>query len=268
VRTAVSDIRLGTSGSTGGLIRLVRQGRFAATLVLGLAVLLPLRAVELIVCGRAPSRVASLFHRVLLNGLRIQVEVDGTVARDGLIVANHISWTDILVLGAAVPAVFVAKAEVRGWPLLGWLARLNPTLFVRRDARAAISVQVAEVAAALDRGPVTLFPEGTTGDGSDVLPFRPGLFAAAEGHRVQPVAITYRPAGRPWRSGELAEFAWDGDKDFWPHLLEVAGGPPRHCRIVALSPIGAGRNDRKVLAASCRALIRGRLGSVTHRSGT
>lgn len=244
---------------------LARQARFLVALIFGLATLLPVRLAELLIRGSSPSRVTSLFHRVLIRGLRIEIELDGELARDALLVANHVSWTDILVLGGSVPTSFVAKAEVRRWPLLGLLARLNPTLFVRRDARTAVPAQVAEIASALARGRVALFPEGTTGDGSDVLPFRPALFAAAAGRRIQPVAILYRPAGRAWRPGELGGFAWDGDKEFWPHLLAIAGGRPTRCRVMALPPIHAGQYDRKALAILCRSLIRERLETPSER---
>lgn len=244
-------------------LRHIRVARFTAVFGIGLVTLLPLRLVELAVRGPAPSRVASLFQRVLLWGLRLEARLDGRVAAHALVVANHISWIDILALGAVAPATFVSKADVRGWPLLGLLARLNPAVFVRRDARAAVPAQVAAIAAALAHGRVTLFAEGTTGDGSGVLPFHPALFAAATtttGCVVQPVALLYTPQGRDWRPSELADFAWDGDKAFWPHLLAVAGGPPTRCLIAALAPIEAG-SDRKLLANRCRTAIAARLGS-------
>ena len=224
-------------------------------LVGGLVVLLPIRLLTFALVADRPSLLGTLYLRTLLWGLRIRVETRGTFAENSLIVANHISWTDVLVLGAIRPTLFVAKSEVRNWPLLGFLARLNGTLFVRRDARQLAREQVATVTNALARGPVAIFPEGTTGCGAQVLPFKPTLFAAATGHHVQPVSIQYRPRGRDWAPGELARFAWDGEKEFWPHLLEISGGRPIECLVIAHSPMTATPDGRKPLAKICRQII-------------
>lgn len=233
-----------------------RRARLFVVLAVALLLLLPPRLIGDRLAPRRTSLTGVLFQRLLLWGLRIRVHASGYLDSRALIVANHISWTDILVLGSLRPAAFVAKSEVRGWPLLGLLARLNGTLFVPRGERASVARQVAELSEALARGPVVLFPEGTTGDGSEVLPFRSTLFAAASGGRVQPVSIAYRPRGRDWGAGELARFSWDGDKAFWPHLIEVSGGEAIDCHIIAHKPMTACARDRKALAIMCRDIVR------------
>jgi 1-acyl-sn-glycerol-3-phosphate acyltransferase len=236
-------------------LRVGRRARLFAVLTISLAVLLPIRLVTHRLSPRSASWIGVLFFRSLLAGLRIRVRLEGLIADDALVVANHISFTDILALGASRPMAFVAKSEVRGWPLLGMLARLNATIFIERGAPRTIDRQVEALATALAKGPVALFPEGTTGNGAQVLQFRPALFAAAEGRRVQPVAIAYRPRGRDWEPGELAAFAWDGDKAFWPHLLAIADGPPIDCLLTVLPTMTAGPKDRKANATDCREAI-------------
>lgn len=259
----------GFSYGSGGLaLRVSRRIRLFAVLTVSLAALLPIRLVTHRLAPEGASWIGVLFCRSLLAGLRIRVRVDGTIADDALLVANHISFTDILALGATRPMAFVAKSEVHSWPLLGMLARLNATVFVRRDSPRAAGRQVHALAAALAKGPVALFAEGTTGNGAHVLPFRPALFAAAEGRRVQPVAITYRPRGRDWETAELAHFAWDGDKAFWPHLLAIAGGPPIDCLLTVLPTMTAGPKDRKALATACREAIRDTLSAPSSNKDT
>lgn len=219
--------------------------------------LLPLRLLEIASVGLHPSRLSQIYHRLLVRALGARIEVVGApFAPNALIVANHISWTDIIMLGAATPATFVAKAEVRGWPFLGALARLNPTLFVERDRPRAIKSQIETLRMRLAHGRVVLFPEGTTGGGSVVLPFRPALLDAAAGRLIQPVTILYAPIDRDrWREGELGAFAWDGDKSFWPHLLGVSSGAGVRCKLVVHHPFEVGAGGRKAAAMRSRAMI-------------
>ncbi|WP_234387645.1 lysophospholipid acyltransferase family protein [Sphingomonas sp. STIS6.2] len=133
-------------------------------------------------------------------------------------VANHLSWIDILLLSGATGTAFIAKAELRGVPLVGWLCTLNATIFVSRADRMAVTAQIAQIRDTLARDwPVTLFPEGTTGDGVTLLPFKAALLAALDppppGVRVQPVRIDYGPA--------TPELAWVGDEPGQHHAARV-----------------------------------------------
>ena len=132
--------------------------------------------------------------------------------RDVVFVSNHLSWLDIPLLAGATGTSFVAKAELSRAPLVGWLASLNRTLFIERADRLGIAGQVQAIRDALARGqPLAIFPEGTTGDGRTLLPFKPALFAALDpappGIRVQPVRIDYGPAmvDLAWPEGELGQ---------------------------------------------------------------
>lgn len=235
-----------------GVARLVRfVSLFAAVFLL---LILP-HLMWMAARPRVPSPFARTFLKIVAVGVGLRVECGGgRPERFALLVSNHISWTDILVLGGATCTAFVARADVRGWPLLGLLALLNGTIFIDRSARLNVRTQGAALAAALRRGRVALFPEGTTGDGRDVLPFRPALFAAAAERPIQPVAISYAP-----QNGDLAAFAWDGDKTFLAHLLHVIASGGARCRVVMLPPIPPGYGDRKARAGEARAMIRAAL---------
>lgn len=137
-----------------------------------------------------------------------------------LFVANHISWIDILALGGATGAAFVSKDAVARWPVVGWLARIGGTIFISRESRGAALGQAETLRAALATGrPAALFPEGTTGDGRALLPFRAALFGAVTppppGVRVQPVAVDYGDA--------VNDIAWIGQEGAAANALRVIG---------------------------------------------
>jgi 1-acyl-sn-glycerol-3-phosphate acyltransferase len=187
------------------------------------------------------------------EAMGLEVRVEGTpLRRDVLYVANHVSWLDILALGGATPSFFVSKDDVGGWPLVGMLARIGGTIFIDRESRRAARGQVDQLGKALlGHHPVTLFPEGTTGDGRTLFPFRPALFAsvapAPPGIAVQPVAIDYGAAA--------PEIAWTGDEELGPNAGKVLARPGRlHCTLRFLDPL-APSEDRKALAAQAQAAI-------------
>ncbi len=165
-------------------------------------------------------------------------------------VSNHISWLDVVVLGAQAPVTFVAKSEVAGWPLLGFLARRSGTLFVARGSLRATAGLVQAVAGRLDLGEqVMVFPEGTTTLGETVLPFSSAVFQAVSGSGapIQPVALRYL--------GEAAQQApFIGDDAFLPHLMRVLGLDSVSVTALWSRPIPAGER-REVLAQHARAAI-------------
>ena len=174
--------------------------------------------------------------------------------RDVVFVANHLSWLDILLIAGATGSAFVAKSELRAVPLVGWLCTLNRTLFVSRGDRMGVERQVASVRDALADGrAVTLFPEGTTGDGVALLPFKAALFAALDPPpprvRVQPVRIDYGAATR--------ELAWVGDEPGRAHATRVLrrrGGFTANLHFLdPFAPADAG--GRKAIAREARARI-------------
>ncbi len=142
--------------------------------------------------------------------------------RDVVLVSNHQSWIDILVIADATGSAFVAKSDLRAVPLVGWLCTLNHTIFVSRDDRLGIAAQVEQLRTALTQAwPVTLFPEGTTGDGTALLPFKAALFEVLDqpptGVMVQPVRIDYGVAMR--------ELAWLGDEPGQVNAIRILKRP-------------------------------------------
>ena len=175
------------------------------------------------------------YHRILCALIGVRIRTAGKRAPDFplLILSNHASWLDIVVITALTPAVFVAKKEVARWPVFGWLAKLQRTIFVERERRQRVGEQSREIGARLiDGDAVVLFAEGTSGDGQRVLPFRSALVGAvhhalAENSdhsaiTVQPLSIAYvglngLPVGRMWRD----RVAWYGDAGLMSHLIGV-----------------------------------------------
>ncbi|EKE18238.1 MAG: hypothetical protein ACD_10C00073G0002, partial [uncultured bacterium] len=126
-------------------------------------------------------RLKARWARSLLAAMGVEIDVDATDAVPGaLLVANHISWIDIYVINAVLPAAFVAKAEIRHWPLIGWLAAKNDTVFLRRGSRGHARIINQEIADILGQEKyVAVFPEGTTTDGTHLLHFHAALIQPA-----------------------------------------------------------------------------------------
>jgi len=248
-----------------GWLRVALRAPLLAGLVFGgLLVLLLVRVVEGPLFGPRRPWTPFITQAVCRGALRIlglSCRVTGSPINGGAMVANHSSWLDIFVLNAAARVTFVSKAEVAGWPGIGWLARATGTLFIRR-ARSEAAGQANAIQERLQAGQLLLlFPEGTSSDGRQILPFKPTLFQPflsddmKNGSQVQPVSIVYHaPPDRP------ADFyGWWGDMDLAPHLLALLaqrrGGSVSVILHAALQPSEA--TDRKALAAAAEAAVRG-----------
>lgn len=205
-------------------------------------------------------RLPSPWPRRFLGGVAriagVRARFTGPMPRGRvLIVANHCSWLDIMVIGGATGAAFLAKAELASVPLVGWLCRVNRTLFVDRADRRAIPRQVAETRAALEAGPVAIFPEGTTSDGRTLLPFKPALFQALDppppGVRVHPVFLDWGPAA--------PEIAWTeakGETGLANGLRILGRRRTLAITVHAAAPFNpADVGDRKAIAAEARRRI-------------
>jgi 1-acyl-sn-glycerol-3-phosphate acyltransferase len=204
--------------------------------------------------------VVDLFFRgcCALTGVTVHRHGQALHATPVLYVANHVSYIDVPALGHLLDATFVAKSEVSAWPVFGWLARLGRTIFIQRSPRHA-DVERDLLAARLAAGDsVILFPEGTTSDGTGILPFKSALFSAVDGDGatpwVQPVTIAYTRLadGRPITPALAPLYAWLGDAEFAPHLWSVFGMKGIHVEVV-FHPIVDARDfpSRKVLARHC-----------------
>lgn len=174
--------------------------------------------------------------------------------RHVLFVSNHLSWLDIMVVAGATGAAFVSKDDVARWPVIGWLATLNNTVFVARNERKAVRGQADALRSALASGqPVALFPEGTTAGGTEILPFRASLLASLfpplPGVKVQPVALDY---------GEAAhDIAWIGDEPAKANAMRIFSRKGKlPVTLHFLAPVDpAAVADRKALAQRSRAEI-------------
>ncbi|MBO6519321.1 MAG: 1-acyl-sn-glycerol-3-phosphate acyltransferase [Rhodospirillales bacterium] len=215
----------------------------------------------------AKRPIAKLWFRVCqkICGLRVRVKGLPHTAGATLIAANHVSYLDIIVLGALVDARFVAKKDVAGWPLFGLLARLANTIFVSRERRNAAN-DGGELRGALACGEkIILFPEGTSSNGLNVLPFKSALFSAVEPKHVdpgvvmQPVSVAYaRYADGRKLKGDLTDlYAWYGDMTLAGHLLSVFGLKGCVVEVNFMPPIRpVAFPDRKSLAQACERAVR------------
>ena len=162
--------------------------------------------------------------RVVLAAMGVRSRIEGPLpSGQVLIVANHLSYLDIVIASAAVPSAFVAKLEIASWPAFGTLARLGGTIFVNRISRRSAWEVADRMGERMAEGvPVLFFPEGTSTDGSEVWRFHSTLFAPAveRGLSVVPAAIFYEPASADLQERDLC---WFGDDLFFPHLLRVLG---------------------------------------------
>lgn len=219
-------------------------------MVITLAVLLPIHGLWTLL--RLPSPWPRYFLAAVgwIIGARRHTTGATPLRRNVFFVANHLSWIDIPVLAGRSGSAFVAKAEARDIPLVGWLCTLNRTIFVARGERMQVGAQIAEVRAAVERGwAVTVFPEGTTSDGETLLPFKASLLAVLDppppGVLVQAVALDYGDA--------MPDIAWTNEPGIAYSLRVLArpGGFPANLKFAEpFDPAAIG--DRKAIAAEAR----------------
>lgn len=200
----------------------------------------------------------------LLSRLGVGLEVQGDIADGGtLVVANHISWLDIFVINAVRPCAFVCKDDVKSWPLIGWLVANTDTIFIERGNRAAARRTADAMVARLQSGAaMVVFPEGTTTDGTHMLPFRPALLQSAvdAGVPVAPVSIRYRDPQHPISPAP----AYDGDITLWQCMHAIALADNLVAEACALPAIDS-QAERQHLAAHAKHEIALKLG-VPHQA--
>lgn len=235
-----------------------------AMIVAGLIVCLPLHYLWKLFGRHSPWPRTFLGWVGRSAGMRVTVQ-GRPLQSHVLFIANHLSWLDIMLLAGASGTAFVSKDEVAHWPVIGWLAGLNKTIFIARTQRGAVRDQADTLRKAVASGqPVALFPEGTTEGGAEVLPFRASLLASLfpplPEVKVQPVALDYGAAAD--------DIAWLGQEPALANakrVLSRRGTTPVTLRFLPpLDPAGFG--DRKALAEAARGEIVRALGA-SERAG-
>lgn len=251
-------------------LRVLWRGlRLTEHLVTGVLICAFIRLMEL-AAGR-PSwvfRVVRWWHARLCRALGVQVRAFGALAEPCLLVANHITWLDIPVLGGQGELGFLSKAEVRGWPLVGWMSAVAGTLFIQRGASQAAEVSEQIAGAVAGGRTLVIFPEGTTSDGRQVHRFHPRLFASARapGVQIQPVAIGYRRGSEP---GPDLEVPYTGDDRLMANLWRLLRHPGLVAEVRFLPPLEPGEGeDRRRLAGRARLAIVQTLGLPAEIRGT
>jgi 1-acyl-sn-glycerol-3-phosphate acyltransferase len=215
------------------------------------------------VARRRKTRLPLLFHKGLARSLGIRITCHGRPPsqKGVLYVVNHLSWADIPVLGARIDAAFVAKSDVAGWGMVGWLATLARTVYVDRTRRTTTAEQRDSITERLRRGDnIILFPEGTNSDGVDMLPFKSSLFAVTDGLPdliVQPVTIAYtRVNGLPVTRQRLPDLAWVGDTELMPHAASFMALGRVRAELLFHPPVRAADfSSRKALSRHCETVI-------------
>ena len=201
------------------------------------------------------------WSRHLLEMLDLRLELSSPVAADRgsagrkMIVANHVSWIDVFVISSLVPATFVCKSEVRRWPLIGNLCAGTGTVFLERGNKFAAQRTQLALTEKLRQGDcVALFPEGTTGEGMALLPFRGALLQSAidAAAPIQPMAIRYLDG----RGNPSSAANYCGETSFWQSLCAIAAAPALTASVNILELVASADGSRKDLAERAHALIR------------
>jgi 1-acyl-sn-glycerol-3-phosphate acyltransferase len=225
--------------------------------------LMPVQALLVWLGSPLCHRLPQVYHAVCARLIGLHVEVIGRPSGRSrgpvLVVSNHSSYLDIIVLGSLIRGSFVAKTEVGGWPFFGLLAKLQQTVFVDRKVRNA-GVHRDDIRSRLESGDtLILFPEGTSSDGNRTLPFKTALFSVAslkvddQPVTVQPVSVTATsldgiPLGRSMRP----VYAWYGDMELAPHLWRMVRLGRLTVRVEFHEPVTVDRfGSRKALAEHC-----------------
>jgi 1-acyl-sn-glycerol-3-phosphate acyltransferase len=204
------------------------------------------------------TRLTRRWSRQVLALCRVQVQQlpGAPVLGHAMIVANHVSWLDIFVINSLHPCRFVAKAEIRGWPVLGWLAGAAGTVFIARGSRRDLRHIFKGLVDVLRQGQrVAFFPEGTTSRQGTVLPFHANLMEAAIDAKapVQPFAIAYVDMQGAYH----ASVDYVGETTFVNSFMHILAGPPVQAQVTALAPIaGDGAHRRELAQAAHDAIAR------------
>ena len=241
--------------------------------------LLPFQILALALKLNVSKKIPLIWHRAVLRLVGIRVTLKGTIPTTGplMIIANHISWTDIPVLGSIMELCFIAKQEVNEMPGAGFLSRMQRTVFVKREEKRAVGEQVNQITQRLLDGDVmVLFGEGSTGNGSRVGAFKSSLLGAAqyaisnseiEKVIIQPVSIAYTGLqGMPLGHFTRAKAAWYGDLPLSPHAFYILLKSAWDVEVTFGEPIEFTKDSkRRVIAGEVRQQVRDMFVKSVHR---
>ena len=251
-------------GPLGWVLMLLRGMTLATVVLVGLVILLAIRLIELPLYGQGrpvTPHITQIVCKIAFWIMGLRRAVIGTpMHHRGAVVANHTSWLDIFSLNAAQRIYFVSKSEVASWPGIGWLAKATGTLFIERNPKHARKQTEVFQRRLLDNHRLLFFPEGTSTDGLQVLPFKTTLFQSFFAPElrdviwVQPVTVLYTaPNGTDPRF-----YGWWGDMSFGGHLLRTLASL-RQGQVTTIyhTPLAvADFENRKALAQACEAQVR------------
>jgi 1-acyl-sn-glycerol-3-phosphate acyltransferase len=242
-----------------GLLRLLLRSVFTLACILLIIVLMGVtwglgmrRATRAIMQGA--FRISAL-----VLGIRVRTEGQLAPSRPLIVVSNHFSYLDLFVIGSIIPAAFTPKSEIRSWPLIGFMCRAAGCLFIDRRASKTLENKHMLEKALAAGDIISLFPEGTTSDGTGLLPFKSAFFSLAEHSdiEVQPLSVVYtRLNGKPIQAEDLATVGWYGDSYFFPHVAHYMRQKGVDATLVFHAPVRASDfASRKALATHCRNVI-------------
>ena len=251
------------------MVRPLRAIRRAFIVLAWTLIALPVQALLMVLPGRGRVAFARCYWATMCWLIGLDVRVIGAAAptapgaRPVMFVSNHSSWLDILVLGGRLEACFVSKDEVAGWPVLNLVAKLGRTVFVRRQRGSTVRERDDMRGRMATGDNLILFPEGTTSDGSRVMPFRSAFLSVAEQAvteaglppLVQPISVVYdRLGGLPIGRANRPVFAWYGDMDIASHFWRLAQNRGLRATVLLHTPLDprhfASRKDLSAAAWS------------------
>jgi 1-acyl-sn-glycerol-3-phosphate acyltransferase len=239
---------------TPALTRIYRLARVIAHLIIGCAIA---AVVFPFVSNRTELRIIRSWSRRLLHILNVKLRVHGRLPADHvptMIVSNHVSWLDIWVIHSVCPVRFIAKSDIRTWPIMGWLAARAGTVYIERTRRHdthRINRAIADILARDER--IGLFPEGTTTDGSHVLPFHASLFqpALSCGARIVAAGIRY-----PLRDGRPnLDASYAGDRSLVESIRLILAERQLRAELVFAGVVEPEGKTRRDLAKQCHQFI-------------
>lgn len=240
---------------------------FIVMILIVVAMLLPVAVAQILGLERLRKKLVHLTYLTLLRVVHIRLDVQGTFSehRPLLVVANHCSYADIFVLGAAAPISFTPKSSIRWWPLVGWCCALSGCVFIDRKASKLPETQkVIHEKLALGRA-ICLFAEGTTNDGTKMHPFKSGFFSLAEGEKdmwVQPVTVAYTHInGERLDEQSRKNIAWFGEETtLLPHLMRFLSFKTVQASVVFHEPVTMDAfESRKSLCAHVENVVKNSL---------